>query len=279
MRNFLKGILCGIGGVIPGLSGSVLLVIFGLYEKVIGAIGTIFKHFKDNLIFLFPIFCGFGVGIIGFSKVIDLALENFEVITRFIFFGLIIGTLPTFYKEVRKYGFKNRYYLNTIIAIFIGIVVFYLNGGLFSFEGTSVITSFIIGCVVALASIVPGLDSASTLSALGLYEIYVKALASFDLYVLIPAALGLGLCALALSYFMHKLLERHYTATFATIFGLFLCMAPKVINENCLRAITLDASLLLYIGCIVIGFLISYLFSHIEEYADRIKKLLSHDQK
>ena len=33
MKNFLKGIIVGIGGIAPGLSGSVLLVILGLYQK------------------------------------------------------------------------------------------------------------------------------------------------------------------------------------------------------------------------------------------------------
>ena len=61
MANFLKGIIVGIGGIAPGLSGSVLLVIFGLYQKTINAIGTIFKDFKKNLMFLIPLFAGFGV--------------------------------------------------------------------------------------------------------------------------------------------------------------------------------------------------------------------------
>lgn len=33
MYNFLKGIIVGIGGIAPGLSGSVLLVILGLYQN------------------------------------------------------------------------------------------------------------------------------------------------------------------------------------------------------------------------------------------------------
>ena len=50
MLNFLKGIVVGIGDIAPGLSGSVLLVIMGLYQKTITAIGTIFKDFKKNLL-------------------------------------------------------------------------------------------------------------------------------------------------------------------------------------------------------------------------------------
>jgi len=38
MIRFFKGIIVGLGGIAPGLSGSVLLVIFGLYEKAIEAI-------------------------------------------------------------------------------------------------------------------------------------------------------------------------------------------------------------------------------------------------
>ena len=36
--RFLKGIIVGIGGVAPGLSGSVLLIIFGLYRQTLDAI-------------------------------------------------------------------------------------------------------------------------------------------------------------------------------------------------------------------------------------------------
>ena len=102
MKNFLKGIIVGIGGIAPGLSGSVLLVIFGLYQKTIDAIGTLFKNFKKNILFLVPLFLGFGVGILLFSKVIDFFLSNFEMQTRFTFLGLVIGTIPLFYNEVNS---------------------------------------------------------------------------------------------------------------------------------------------------------------------------------
>ena len=39
--HFLKGIVVGIGGVSPGLSGSVLLIIFGLYRQTLDYLGTI----------------------------------------------------------------------------------------------------------------------------------------------------------------------------------------------------------------------------------------------
>ncbi len=275
MKNYLKGVLCGIGGVIPGLSGSVLLVIFGLYEKTITAIGTLFKDIKGNIKFLVPILLGFATGIVLFSKVIDIALEKAEILTRYCFLGLILGTLPTFYREVAKYGFNRKYYINTLIAIIVGLCLFYLGGGisLASLKG-SVLGSFIIGCVSALASIVPGLDSASTLSALGLYETYISALASLDFTVLIPAGLGLGAAALILSYFMHKLLERCYTATFASIFGLFIVMAPKVLTTDCIASFGANLETIGYIAIATVGFMASYYFGDIKGHNAKIRALL-----
>ncbi len=275
MKDYLKGVLCGIGGVIPGLSGSVLLVIFGLYEKTITAIGTFFKDIKGNIKFLVPLVLGFATGIVLFSKVIDTALEKAEVLTRCCFLGLILGTLPTFYREVAKYGFDRKYYLNTLVAIIVGICLFYLDGGisLGSLAG-SLAGSFIIGCIVALASIVPGLDSASTLSALGLYEAYISALASLDLTVLIPAGVGLLASALILSYIMHKLLARWYTATFATIFGLFIVMAPKVLSVEHLAAFGADLTTLSYIAIAILGFMVSYYFGDIKGHNAKIRALI-----
>ena len=90
MRNFLKGIIVGIGGIAPGLSGSVLLVILGLYEKAVAAIGTLFKDFKNNVKFLLPLVLGFGVGVIIFSKIVDFLLVNYEMYTRYAFLGLVL---------------------------------------------------------------------------------------------------------------------------------------------------------------------------------------------
>ena len=108
MKIFLKSIIVGIGGVSPGLSGSVLLVMFGLYERVIGAIGGFFKNIKKNLLFLIPVFGGFFVGVFLFSKLIDMLLSTFPMQTRFAFLGLVIGAIPLFYREIRKKGFSKK---------------------------------------------------------------------------------------------------------------------------------------------------------------------------
>ena len=55
MKNFIKGFFVGIANITPGISGSALLVSLNLYEKCINSISNIFKDFKSNFKFLFPI--------------------------------------------------------------------------------------------------------------------------------------------------------------------------------------------------------------------------------
>ena len=107
--NFFKGIIVGIGGVAPGLSGSVLLIIFGLYQKTLDALGTLFVNFKRNIRFLLPVVAGMFTGVLLFSKIINFFLNNYEMPTRFCFLGLILGTLPMVWNEVKKEGFSKKY--------------------------------------------------------------------------------------------------------------------------------------------------------------------------
>ena len=100
MDRFFKGIIVGLGGVAPGLSGSVLLIIFGLYQKTLEALGSILKDFRKNLRFLAPLVAVMFLGVLLFSKLIDFFLNTYEMPTRFCFLGLILGTLPMVWKEV-----------------------------------------------------------------------------------------------------------------------------------------------------------------------------------
>ena len=128
LKNFLKGLVAGIGGIAPGLSGSVLLVILGLYEQTVHSIGTLFLDFKKNMKFLIPLLGGLGVGILLFSKVVDFLLNQFAFQTRYAFLGLILGTIPLFYREVRKKGFRKRYYFLIAAAAAVGYFIFGFNG-------------------------------------------------------------------------------------------------------------------------------------------------------
>lgn len=275
LKNFFKGIVVGIGGIAPGLSGSVLLVILGLYERMVNAIGTLFKHFKKNMLFLLPMVIGMGVGVLLFSKVVDYLLENFAFQTRYAFLGLIVGTIPLFYREVRKNGFRKRYYIVIVAAAALGFFLFGFNRHLFpSVTEPNLWQSVLLGVAVAGSSIVPGVDSAAIMSAFGLYELYVRSLAEFNLQILIPAAVGLAVGAFVISMIMNLLIKHAYTGTFSTIFGLFLAVIPTVVmQESC--AITSVPKGLEAVGYAVIGALISLYLGDVKGNNARLARLFS----
>ena len=278
MINFFKGIIVGIGGIAPGLSGSVLLVILGLYQKAINAIGTLFKDFKNNVKFLFPLVLGFGVGVIIFSKIVDFLLGNYEMYTRYAFLGLVLGKIPLFYKEVKKEGFKKKYYIYIAIAAILGISVFFFNKNLFpAVTNPNLFQSVILGVAVAGSSIVPGVDSAVILSSLGLYELYVSSLADFNLSILIPAGFGLVIGALVISFIINKLIKRFYTATFSIIFGLFLSIIPNVLNGSCVLG--WNANSVISIIICILGFGVSYFLGDIKGNIEKFKKLINKIRK
>ena len=79
--------------VLPGISGSTLLLIFGLYVPIMSAV----KEFLHMNFSYFPILCVFGLGIITgivlFVGLIRKALENFRPQTIYVIIGMMIGSL------------------------------------------------------------------------------------------------------------------------------------------------------------------------------------------
>ena len=275
LRNFLKGLVAGIGGVAPGLSGSVLLVILGAYEQTVNAIGTLFVNFKKNIKFLLPLVAGLGVGILLFSKAVDFLLETYEFQTRYAFLGLIIGTIPLFYREVTKKGFRKRYYILIAVAAGVGFFFFGFNRHLFpEISAPNLWQSVLLGVVVAGSSIVPGVDSAAIMSAFGMYELYVSSLADLNMQVLLPALIGLAAGALIISVLMNLLIKKAYTPTFSAIFGLFIAVIPTVVmRKEC--TITTVPQGFAAVGFAVLGALLSLYLGDIHGNNQRIRRWIS----
>lgn len=90
---FLAGLVAISAMVLPGISGSTLLLIFGLYIPIMNSIKEVL-HFHFNY---FPILIVFGLGIITgvvlIIKAIKVALEKFRSATIYFILGLMIGSI------------------------------------------------------------------------------------------------------------------------------------------------------------------------------------------
>lgn len=83
----LAGFLAGGAMIIPGVSGSFILVILGQYAFIIGAI----KNLSIMPLVFFAI--GAGTGILVFSKIIEKCLEKSPALTYYFILGLITASL------------------------------------------------------------------------------------------------------------------------------------------------------------------------------------------
>lgn len=257
MDRFFKGIITGLGGVAPGLSGSVLLIIFGLYRSTLDALGNLFRDIKNNLMFLLPLVTGMFSGVLMFSRLIDFCLTEFEVPTRYCFLGLILGTLPMVWQEVRKEGFSKRYYLLITAAAALGTWFFTVNPNAFpQVTDPNLLQCILLGVAVAATAIIPGVDPAVFLSTLGFYEMYVHALASLEFSVLLPMVIGLAAGAVGISFAMSLLFRHFYTGTYSIIFGIFLTMIPHMLTPAC--RLSWDPTSGISIGLLILGFLVSF---------------------
>ena len=271
MSRFLKGIIVGLGGVAPGLSGSVLLIIFGLYQKTLDALGTLFSRFKKNVTFLLPLVAGMFLGVLLFSKLIDFLLGNFEMPTRFCFLGLILGTLPMVWREVRKEGFKPVYYVVILAAAGLGFWFFTVNPNAFpQVTDPTLLQSILLGVAVAATAIIPGVDPAVFLSTLGFYEMYVGALANLEWGILLPMVVGLALGAVGISFGMSLLFKRWYTATFSVIFGIFLSMIPNMLSDKCVLGF--NGVSVLSIILLLVGFAVSFVLGDLDRSRKKLRQ-------
>jgi len=265
MERFFKGIIVGLGGVAPGLSGSVLLIIFGLYQKTLEALGTLLTNFRKNVKFLAPLVAGMFLGVLLFSKLIDFFLNTYEMPTRFCFLGLILGTLPMVWREVKKEGFSRKYYLVIVLAALAGTWFFTVNPNAFpQVTSPTLLQKLLLGVAVAATAIVPGVDPAVFLSTLGFYEMYVSALANLELAILIPMVGGLAVGAVAISFAMSLLFKRFYTASFSVIFGIFLSMIPNMLTENCVLG--WNGASAVSVAVLILGFLVSWYLGDLDKH-------------
>ena len=283
IKTLLKGIVVGLGAITPGLSGSVLLVIFGLYQKALNAISTLFKNFKKNLVFLIPLALGIGSGMLIFSGIARFFLDNFEMQTRFTFLGLVVGTLPLFIREVTKEKkaegkkFPKRYIFLIFGATAAGLLVSYFGNVNFpQIESPTFLQSILLGLVVAASYIIPGVDSAVILNYFGMYNTWLNMLhldnLKIDGFILkqaLPTGVGLIIGVVLISTLINFLLKRYYTITFSVIFGLFISIIPKLLNESCVLG--LNGKTAVSIVLMLIGFAFSFFVSDLENNLKRFK--------
>ena len=84
---FFSGMIAICAMILPGISGSFLLLLLGQYEYMLNAL----HQFNFSEIITFVV--GALIGILGFSKILNFLLKNYEEVTMAFLIGVMIGSL------------------------------------------------------------------------------------------------------------------------------------------------------------------------------------------
>ncbi|MDF2520155.1 MAG: hypothetical protein K0R84_783 [Clostridia bacterium] len=260
LSDFVKGMIIGIGAVAPGVSGGTFAVVLGIYDKLTDAIADIFHNFKRKLLLLFPLALGIGAGVLGFSKVMKYLFEYHEAQVKFLFIGLMIGTLPSVVKEANKHGFKKSYLLPCIITFGISVLFVMLENSVINIipESNPGLAALIVyGVIIGFGTIVPGISSSFILMYIGAYEILLDGIASLNFAVLIPVAIGFALSVLFFAKLISLLFKKIYGYTYYSVLGFVLGSIITIFPD-------IEASMQYVAGIIIciIGFYLSFALSN-----------------
>lgn len=249
--QILQGSLVGLGAVLPGISGGVLCVIFGIYKTIMEFLADPFRKLKTHLPKLLPYGIGIVIGFLGIAKLLAFLLEKYEAPSVCLFIGLIAGMLPSLFREAGEKGRDENSYLSMVIAM---IVVFAL---LITLRALSVDISpnfiwyLFCGFCLALSVIAPGMSFSTLLMPLGLYQPFVDGISSFDLGVLIPAGIGALATVILFAKAVDALFTHYHSVAFHAIVGVVIAATIMIIPFGSFVASI--ASCVINVLCIVFG--------------------------
>ncbi len=98
---FFKSILIGVALVLPGLSGSLMAVLLGMYEIIVDWMSAV----KKNMVKLLVLVMGAGVGILISAKLVLSVCVRYPVQSNLFFIGLVAGGIPLLIGRIRKKPF------------------------------------------------------------------------------------------------------------------------------------------------------------------------------
>lgn len=255
--NFIKRLLCGIiiGGaaVTPGISGGVIAASYGIYEPSVYAITGFIRNPVKSMKWLFPIAFGVICGVLCFARVIMHLIEiNYDTLIV-IFCGFVIGNIPALIKEAKK-GIK--IFAIILTAVFVFTIFIYLSTYIpvNCCDGFPLVVKLvIIGIVVSIGTVIPGISSSFILMNLGLYDMYIAYLGGgniFDAIIILITFVIVSLLIFKGSEILFKNFRGYaYSATVGIIASSALAVFPDI-------SILTAGHYVLFVLSLVIGYLL-----------------------
>lgn len=233
LMRVIQGALIGGGAILPGISGGVLSVVFGIYRPMMEFLSHPIRALKKNLWLFVPILIGVAIGFVGFAKLIDLLFATDSPYPISLFVGLIFGTVPMLWRTAGRDGRKRADWLTVYGSFTVLLVLLYaLSSGSKLSIALTLPWSFVSGIVWGFSLVVPGLSSSSILLFMGLYEQIMAAVGNLDFSVIAPLLLGIVAVAVLFARLIDMLFEKHHGIASHAIVGLVIASTLMIIPRT-----------------------------------------------
>lgn len=113
----LIGFIASSAMVIPGISGSFILMVLGYYDKIIYTVSTItdFSKLGSNLLILVPFGIGVIIGIVFMAKLITNLIKKHETKTYFAIMGFVLSSVVVLLLQLTDFKFT---FVNIATSLF-----------------------------------------------------------------------------------------------------------------------------------------------------------------
>lgn len=261
LRDLLCGVLIGASAILPGVSGGVLAVVFDIYRPFMEVLTHPREAIPKYWRWFLPIGLGCAIGFLGFAKGIAAAIDVSSTVTTWLFIGLIVGTVPSLFREAGKEGRSIGSWVSMAVcagAIFFSL--FYVGKVICVTVEPNFWWYNFCGALWGMSLVIPGLTSSSVMMALGLYQPMLEGLARLDFLVLSACLPGMVLTILLLARLVSWFFRKHYSIAFHGIFGIVLASTLVIIPTSYVGAWEIVLSAVCCIG----GFLLAYFMARLD---------------
>ena len=234
LNLIIKGFCIGSADVIPGVSGSTIAFILGIYPKLINAIKSfdskwlsmIFSlNFRSGLQrpdfnFLIPLGVGILSAVFFFTRIIPLPLlvRTHSEIIYGLFFGLVLGSIILFLYKLGT-NLISKYFIFLLFGIFFGVYFISLVPSSTPDDSWFI---FICGIVSISAMLLPGVSGSFILLMMKKYAYILNAIGHIEFSIITPFIFGVITGLIVFSRLISHILEYFYQQTILFMTGLLI---------------------------------------------------------
>lgn len=203
-----------------------MAIILGIYDDLIHAVSSLRENIRINGLLLIQYGMAGVLGVVALSGLMLDAVTAWNKPMMFLFLGAIIGSVPPLYRKATIDKVKPINICAVAAGSGIAYFITMFPESVLNFDSGTYVLSFLMlfiaGIVIAVALVLPGISASYVLLMLGMYDLTLQAIQTFDMKYLAPIAVGVIVGTFLSAGLIAREMKRHPQFTYMLIIGFML---------------------------------------------------------